>query len=295
MSGPSQGPARARAWHRSQAGVSIVEMIIATFVGLLALLGVLFIYKAQNKGVVIQGSMSEMRMNAQFTLNEAMYYLAPAGLGLPDEMDGIDTSGADLLIHTNSTKKSAPATKDLAFAGANQIKYLLNASSDTAIFKKKVFAVLQDVNSNMVKAEIVSVIPGTAVPLTAYIVLKGNKANFNAANTIYPLDVTRLHMCTGVGADTVEGYFRVVGEDHHSRSPAPALDTLTLAEGIDSLGYAYWMSGGAVQNNLPANLDNLQRIEIIVRARTLIKDVKIPGDGYHRQTMRAKINFRRSF
>jgi hypothetical protein len=271
--------------------MSVLEMVVATFVGLLALVGVLFIYKAQNKGVVIQGSISEMRMNAQFTLNEAMYYLAPAGLGLPSELDAIDTSGGDLLVNTNPTKKSAPATKDGAFATAGQVKFFLNAPSDTVLFRKKAYAVLQDKNSNQVRAPIVTVTPGAA----AFIVLKSSAANFNAGTTIYPLDVTRLHVCTGVGADTVEGYFRILVDNPGIRNPAVTLDSLTLAEGIDSLGYGYYLADGTASGTLPANLDNLQRIEIVVRAKTLLKDVKIPGDGYHRQTVRAKVNYRRSF
>jgi hypothetical protein len=278
-----------------QAGVSIIEMVIATFVGLMALLGVLFIYRAQSKGVAVQGSISEMRMNAQFTLNEVMYYLAPAGLGLPDEMEAVDTSRGDLLVNTNSTKKSAPVTMDAAFLTAGQVKYFFNASGDTALFKKKVYVALQDINSDEVKAKILKVIPGTAAPSTAYIILSGNKANFNSGNTIYPLEVTRLHVCTGAGADTVAGYFRVLGDNPFLRAPAVTLDSLTLAEGIDSLGYAYWLTGGTSTNALPSNLDNLQRIEIVVRAKTLLRDAKLSGDGYHRQTMRAKVNYRRSF
>ncbi len=54
-----------------QKAYSLLELLTASFIGIVAVTGILYVYKIQHKSMLTQTSISEMRMNGQFTLNEA--------------------------------------------------------------------------------------------------------------------------------------------------------------------------------------------------------------------------------
>jgi hypothetical protein len=166
------------------------------------------------------------------------------------------------------------------------------AAADAELFRKAPFAAALAGNQAL-EAEILSVGPAPSAG-EALVELRGNPSGFPAAAELYPLERLRLHVCTGRGADTLAGDFRVLS------AGAPGgreltLDTLTLAEGIESLSYSYFLAGRRDSlTTFPADLDSLRSIRVQVVARTLKPDRALPGDGYRRQTLVAKVNYRRS-
>jgi hypothetical protein len=275
---------------RGQAGFSLVELLVASLIGTMAILGILYLYKSQHKTMLVQSGASEMRMNGQFTLNEAQYYLGHAGLGLPSNFGNLLESGGDLVIRMNTAKKSCPAAMDPA--SNTSVTYFRIARTDTALFSGKAFAASL-LGSGVVEAPIVGVAPKSGDPAGALIALAGDKSGFSAATTLYPVERVRLHRCSGEGADTAEGDFRILQEDPGKRAGLRQ-DSLTLAEGIESLGYRYFLLNRDSAAFIPSRLDSLQRIEIRVVARSRIKDRDAGGDGYKRDTLTAKVGYRRS-
>jgi hypothetical protein len=241
--------------------------------------------------MVTQSGMADLRMNGQYTLNEVQYYLAHAGLGLPGNMSDVFTNRGDMVVKMNGTKKSAVAFMHASSNGARTV-YRIRAA-DSALFSNKSFAVALVGNFPM-EAEILSVGGQAGQADSALVTLLGNRMDFSASTMLYPMDRVRLHVCTGLGADTAAGDFRVLYERPGARSGITA-DSLTLAEGIETLDYAYFLVDRKDSLTvLPANLDSLQCIKIKVIAKTVKKDQHLAGDGYHRQTLTAKVNFRRS-
>lgn len=275
---------------RRQAGFSLLELLLASFLGLLALSGILYLYKGQHKTMAVQGGISEMRMNGQFTLSEAQYYLSHAGLGLPANFQNLVQDAGDLVIRMNPSKRSAAAAMDPASNGTHTVYRI--SSADSSLFSGKAYAAAL-AGSGMAEAPIVAVVPRPGFPAESLVRLSGSKAGFSASTTLFPVDRVRLHRCSGLGADTVEGDFRVLRDDPGLRAGL-AQDTLTLAEGIESIGYRYILNNRATVAALPANLDSLLMVEVTVVARSGVVDRAASGDGIRRDTLRARAGYRRS-
>ncbi|MEO6097816.1 MAG: hypothetical protein ABIW76_20035 [Fibrobacteria bacterium] len=267
----------------------MIEVIVASILGLLVLISIMYLYKAQNKNMLVQGSLSEMRLNGQFALREVRNYLMHAGLALPTDLRSLETAGSDLLIKVNTAKRSSAATLDPVSTSIETIYRVPMA--DTTWFRPAGFAAVEG-EGKVVEG------PIKAIRLLisqnqAQIVLTGDKARFPSSGKLYPMDKKRLHLSTGIGGDTAAGEFRILDEKPVNRAGV-AVDSLPLAEGIESLRYRYFMSNRDSSIVLPANLDSLARIEITVVARTLLPDPSLLGDGYRRQTLKARVGFRRS-
>lgn len=273
-----------------QKGFSLVELLIASLVGFLAMTGILYLYKTQHKNMMVQGGASEMRMNGQYTLNESLYYLAHTGLGLPPNFRNLAVSSGDLVIRMNTSKKSSPASMDPSSNVSVTVYRIPRA--DMPIFSGRAFAAAM-VGSGFLEAAILSVDPQPGDPSGALVSLAAGKSGFSPATTLYPVERIRLHRCTGAGADTAEGDFRVLQENPGKRAGL-VQDSLTLAEGIESLSYRYFLINRDSVAALPSSLDSLQRIRIIVVAKSPVKDRDVSGDGYRRDTLTAKVAYRRS-
>jgi hypothetical protein len=273
-----------------QAGFSLLELLLASFLGLLALSGILYLYKGQHKTMAVQGGISEMRMNGQFTLSEAQHYLTHVGLGLPANFRNLSLEGGDMVVRMNPSKRSAAASMDPASNGTETV-YRISAA-DAWPFADMAYAAAL-VGGGAVEAPILSVVPRPGFPAESLVRLKGSKTGFSAATTLFPVDRVRLHRCTGIGADTVAGDFRVLRDDPGLR-PGLKQDTLTLAEGIDSIGYRYVLNNRTVVGALPVSLDSLLQVEVTVVAVSSVQDRDAAGDGRKRDTLRARVGYRRS-
>ena len=287
--GANIGSGCLKEWNES--GFSLLEILIASFIGVLAMTGLFYLYKAQNKSMLVQIGISELRMNGQYTLNEIQHYLAHAGLGLPAGFNGILVVGGDLVVRINESKKSIPASKD-GTSTSTSVIYRISAS-DTDLFRDKAYAAAHRGNS-AVEGAIRSIKPRAGYPSEALVVLSGDQANFPSLTNLFPLDRMRLHRCTGVGADTLEGCFKVMPENP-GFGPGKREDSLTLAEGIESIRYRFVMANGDTLSTLPSNLNALSRVEIKVDARTRLRDPSLlEGGGFRRQTLLAVVAYRRS-
>ena len=275
---------------RPQAGFSLLELLLASFLGLIALMGILYIYKGQHKSMAVQGGISGMRMNGQFTLGEAQFYLSHVGLGLPSNFRNLSLDAGDLVIRMNPSKRSTAAAMDPSSNGSQTVYRI--AAADSALFSGKGY-VAALVGGGVAEAAIVAVVPRPGVPTEALVRLSGGKSGFSAVSTLYPVDRVRLHRCTGIGSDTVEGDFRVQHDDPGLRAGLQQ-DTLTLAEGIESIGYRYILNSRAVVGALPVSLDSLLMVEVTVVAKSAVADRAAAGDGRKRDTLRAKVGYRRT-
>lgn len=275
---------------RTQAGFSLLELLIASFIGFMAMVGILYLYKSQHKNMMLQGGASEMRMNGQFTLNEAQYYLARAGLGLPANFKNLFESSGDLVIRANPSKKSSQASMDPS--SNTSVTVFRIPGADTALFSGRAYAAAP-VTGGVLESAILGVAPMAGDPASALVSLAGDKNAFAPATILYPVERVRLHRCGGTGSDTAEGDFRVLPENPGKR-PGLKQDSLTLAEGIESLSYRYILINGDIVSALPMALDSLQRIEVRVVAKSQVRNRSAEGDGYKRDTLTARVGYRRS-
>ena len=273
----------------SEHGISLVEIMVASLVGMLAISGILYLYKAQHKSMMVQEGSTEMRMNGQYALNEAQYYLSLAGLGLPPNFKCLSASAGDLVIRMNTRKKYSPAKLDPAGDASHAI-YRIPAV-DVGLFAGRSFAAAWAGN-RVVEVRILAIGQGPGSPGEALLTLAGNKNDFNPESSVYPVERIRLHRCTGLGADTAAGDFQTVHLDADKWSSSGNASQV-LAEGIESLTYRFFMANKDSVDALPSSLDSLTQIGIKVVAKSPIRDRHASADGFKRDTLMAKMSFRR--
>ncbi len=277
---------------RGQAGFSLLEILTASFIGFLAMVAILYLYKSQHKNMRVQDGISQMRMNGQYALNESEYYLGRVGLGLPSNLRYLmqDLSG-DLIIMMNSTKKYSPGTLDGASNDAQTVYSIPIA--DTAFFSGKSYAFAHP-GAGEESVPITSVAPQPGRPGFALLTLACGKGGFQDDANLFPVERVRLHLCTGSGADTLAGDFRVLYDDAGKRQGL-VQDTLTLAEGLEVLAYRFFLTNNDSTSALPASLQSIRQIEVRIAVKSQVRNRSAAADGYARDTLRARVNYRRSF
>ena len=262
---------------------------MASFLGVLVLSGILYLYKNQNKQMLIRNGKAEMLMNGQFTLNEIQYTMGRLGLGLPSNYDYLTYSSGDLVVRANSSKLSSAGTMD---AGSNSSRTIYSIPiADTILFVDKSWAVVRLTSGNT-EVTIEKVAPKSGFPLFALITLTGDKALFPNAATIYPEERIRIHRCTGIGADTLKNNFKLIYENAGKRAGINTL-ALTLAEQVDSIGFKFYLTSGDSLDILPVPQTLFNQVGVTVRVKSDLRDRARSGDGYARDTLTAKVNYRR--
>ncbi len=263
---------------RYMRGFSLLELLAASFLGLLVITGILYLYKSQHKSMLVNSSVSELRMNGQYALNEAQYYLMHAGLGLPSGVPDLEFSQGHLVVKMNLSKAGFAAAKH-ASSTALKTVFKLNDPDEASAFSDVAYLLVRGRTSDAAITEFTTV--GGEVRMT----IADDESNYGANVTLYP--VVRMAL-----RRDAEGNFKVVSE---SPSDPDGLSALTLAEGIDTLSFQFITKAGVASDTLPVPLRDLEKVSIRVVARTLYQDGKHAGDGYRRQQFATVIGYRRSF
>lgn len=281
---------RAAAGKSGETGFTLIEIILSSVIGLIAITGILYQFKGQHRNMVNQSGLSGIRMNGQYTVNEIGYYLNHVAMGLPKNLNGLLMEDGELVIKLNPTRKSAAAVKSAMSNGARTIYDIPIA--DAALFDAVGRAVAL-MGSLPVEAEIISVAPAPGKPALAQVALDGNEADFPLRTELFPEARVKIHVCSGIGADTSAGDFRLLYETPRKRAGIRP-DSLTFAEGVESVRYSFIKTDRDSVSALPTDLDSLLSIRVQVVTRTRIPDPHLPGDGIQRQAFSSSVNYRRS-
>jgi hypothetical protein len=259
-------------------GFSLLEMLTASFLGLLVLLGIQYVYKNQQKNMLVSSSVSELRMNGQYALNEAQYVLLHAGLGLPSTFRNLDTlPDGSLVAKTNESKEGFTAARHSS-STATRTFFRIDSLRAGSAFAQSGYVLVDGKPAEHAIASL------RLVSGRWHVEIASGMANFPARATLYPLNRIILKR-------EADGGFKASAQDPMNSG---LLSNLKLAEGIDSLKYRFISLGGARSPRLPVSLDTLERIEIRVVARSVYKDLKYPGDGYRRNAFSVVIGYRRT-
>ncbi len=264
--------------HRYMRGFSLLELMAASFLGLLVITGMLYLYKSQHKSMLVNSSMSELRMNGQYTLSEVQYYLTHSGMGLPSGFRDIEFSNGHLVVKMNRSKGGVAATKH-ASSNASKTVFQITDPDEASSFEDIAYLLVSGKSSEA------AITGNTTGGGSNQLTIAGDQSKYSANVTLYPVE--RLAMRRGN-----DGSFKVVSE---SPDDPDGISALNLAEAIDTLAFAFINKAGVKSDTLPVPLDNLERIEIRVVARTAYHDGKYAGDGYRRQQFKSIIGYRRSF
>jgi hypothetical protein len=271
------GPDRDPGSFRSMRGFSLLELLTASFLSLLVIIGIQYVYKGQQKNMLVSSSVSELRMNGQYTLNEVQHHLLHAGLGLPSGFRNLDSLDGSLVVKMNVSKEGFSAVRHSSSTTTRTYFRLDSLRAGDAFASSGYVLVRGKPTENAIAS--LKLVAGLW-----HVEIASGMANFPSQATLYPMNRVILKRET-------DGGFKATAQDPRN---AGTLSNLKLAEGIDSLAYHFISMSGARSTRIPASLDTLHRIEIRVVARTVYKDLKYPGDGYRRKAFSAIIGYRRT-
>lgn len=265
--------------YASEKGLSLLEVLIASTIAIIAIAGILYIYHIQHKNMVVQSGVAEMHMNSQYTLQETQYYLKHAGVGLPNHRHNIFPYGQGLGLRQNLSQKKITAVKHSSGNSSTRTTFRIPFHSDS-LFKYFVWPEGCEIDTTIQSISIVGNDTLLVIPM--------NSNNFpNAPTPINLIPVEHQYL-----ARDTQSFFRVQALAGSRSDLVP--DTLTLAEGIDTLSFKFVSIEKCTTSVLPVDLDTIQRILIKVSARTLKLDGTYAGDGYHRESLQASISYHRN-
>lgn len=262
---------------RIDRGFSLLELLAASFLALLVLAGAFYVYKSQYRNMLVKTSIAEMRMNGQYALNEAQYYLMHAGMGLPPGLICLAFSDSNLVVKSNPSKKGFAARK-LPLAVSTEAGFRLDNPADAKGFENAAYVAVPGQRD---EKAVLAFSPSTGV-----LRLQGDWARFPDQAILYPLARMEIRRES-------DGRFRI-REQRPGFRPDSADGSLTLAEGIDRLRYRFISKSGARSGSIPVSLDTLERIEIRLTARAQYQDPRYRGDGYRREDFSLVTGYKRS-
>jgi hypothetical protein len=264
--------------------------LIASFIGFLAITAALYLYRAQHKSMLRQSALSEMRMNGQYALQELQYYLKHAGLGLPSSAEYLILRDGELTVRINWTKSGAPAVK-ISARGSTRADFLIPAG-DAPLFKDKAYAMVMS-GSQAFEGEILALTPA-AEPGRFLLRITGRSDDFPGNTMAYPVERLRLHHAVDGESAERGGEFHLKPENP-GRLPGLRMNTLVLAEGVESIRHRFITRSGDTLNLLPRDLGDLKQSEVRVVVRSLFSNRQANGPESARDTLTARVAYSRSF
>jgi hypothetical protein len=273
-----------------RSGFSLVEILIAASIGFLAVTAALYLYRAQHRSMLRQSALSEMRMNGQYALQELHYYLKHAGLGLPSSADDLILRDGELTVRINWTKAGAPAEK-ISARGASRAEFLIPAG-DAPLFKDKAYAMVMS-GSRAIEGEILALAPA-GDPGRFLLRIAGSSDDFPGNTMAYPVERLRLHHAAQGEAAERGGEFHLKPENP-GRLPGLQMNTLVLAEGVESIRYRFITRSGDTLGILPTDLNDLKQSEVRVVVRSLFSNRQATGPESARDTLTARVAYSQSF
>ncbi len=261
---------------KSNAGMSLIEMLIGLFLAGLVTASVFEIYINQHKNWMIQDDVTNIQQNGRAAIDELSSQLRMAGHELPlgiEAIEAYDTNPDTLIINFSSNGCNAPIAFDMATNTADlrcdgsdiscfndgQLAYIFHPDSGGGEF-----FTISDVQAGS------SVIQHSSSPLsTPYdkdaIVLSLNRYKYfiDTSDSLHPNLMLQL----------------------------PGQSAQVYAENIEDLQFRYTMKGGFVVNVPPAAGD-VREILIDLTARSDKPDIDFADAPYRRRTYSTKVNLR---
>lgn len=272
---PSNPPSALLKPSRPQAGFSLLELLAASLIGFLAVLGILEVYRIQSESFKVQTDKSTTRMNAQFTLEEARREVMHAGMGLPSSHRRLYLEGRDLVVLGNGAKREIRALRRGGAAGGTRFSI---APAEARLLREHGF-VLMPTTSGPREVDLLAVDTVTG------------EIRVGAPPGEFPADTLRVFPIRKVRLALREAGFSVYPLLGRRGGPR---DSLVLAEGIDTLSFRFVNQAGDTVA-VPPDPEDLMAVKIKVVAKSVIPARQMaPGeeDGYARETLSALVAFR---
>ncbi len=253
----------------SQAGLTLVELMVGAFIGMMAIAIAMSLYLTQHKSHLRQTSITDAQMNAQFVIGEVQHHLMHAGLGLPREFQGLMYEPGRITVRLNPTKRQIQRTgRSSPASGVTRIEF---APADAEHFRDIHHAIVRYDNS-------LRIFPILAFdPSRASVDLPGDIDLFETGTNpfIYPAQEFVLLLD--------QGYFRI----DRASSKGPPASSLGLAEGVSSLVLRFKTKGSGIWLTNAPLLNDLEWMEIDVTTRALT-----PGMDDIKQNLKTRVAYR---
>jgi prepilin-type N-terminal cleavage/methylation domain-containing protein len=255
---------------RNQRGMTLIEVLIAIFIGTFAVLGIYRLFSSSLRSYNMQEQLTSMYQNGTYTIKILSEVLMQAGADLPQYKFTIlkVSSPNNFYLRVNPTG----AVYELSLPTLTNVSKIPDSLAVPFMACDSIVADSLSLDSSLKLYDITSV--DTQPPP------KWDTIRLNSSGTFYQ-------------GSTIYGYKAI---SYYKQGNAICSNTDTLAENIDSFCVIYYNKSHTATTTI---WDSMFTAKIYVRTRTSLPDprYKCPGfnDGYRRLPMSTEVRFRNKF
>jgi prepilin-type N-terminal cleavage/methylation domain-containing protein len=257
-------------------GFSLLELLVAIFLGALVVTAVYSLFVMQNKSFINQNVVSDMQQNVRMTMNILSSEFRMAGFGFSINGDYKTTAAATpsyAITPTNST--SGPDSVNLQYGINPSVLTSALASSTTSPmsvssisgFAQNDFVIVSD-GQNASRLQISATPTGNTIPFTTVSPSNFPTGGFGVGSRVYKLREVEYRVSNNV----LQSREKIHSVWQAWQDVANNIEDLQLAyQGIDT------PSGTWLDNPSPVNRTTITDVQINILARGGIEDLQFTG------------------
>lgn len=260
----------------SNAGMSLIEMLIGLFLAGLVTASVFEVYINQHKNWVIQDDVTNIQQNGRAAIDELSRQLRMAGHALPagiKSIEAYDTNPDTIVINYVSNGCDATISDPMPRPSA-ELKLL---GQDISCFYDDQWAYIWDPVAQTGEFFMITEVQGAAYHIQHRTMALSKKYDQGAIL----LSLSRLKYYIDY-SDTLHPNLML---------EIPGLGTSVYAENIEDLQFKYTMRNGIVYDTPPI-IEDIREIQITVRARSDKPDIDFEENPYRKREYATKVNLR---
>jgi prepilin-type N-terminal cleavage/methylation domain-containing protein len=247
--------------HRSQSGMTLVELLIALLISGLIISAGYALYLVQHKGWIIQEEISNAQHNVRAAIRELETEIRLAGYGLEGGIEPIYASNTDpdtiVIIHQNESNCRAWLDQDMSYPGDR-----MRCSTDVSCFEEDSWAFAYDFAADTGEFFLV----GTVITGDEELQPSASLSRSYAAGSI--VMVLDYHKFYVDAADTNHPNLMM---QRYGETPQ------VYAEDIEDLQFSYGLANGVFMD-VPPVASVVREVIITLTARTGRRDLQFEGE-----------------
>lgn len=256
-------------------GFSLLELLVAMFLGALVVTAVYSLFVMQNKSFINQNVVSDMQQNVRMTMNILSSEFRMAGFGFSINGDYKTTSGATTYALTPTNSTSGPDSVNLQYGINPTVLTGALASSDTSPmsvssisgFAQNDFVIVSD-GQNASRLQISASPSGNTIPFTIVSPSSFPNGGFGVGSRVYKLREVEYRVSNNV----LQSREKIHSVWQAWQDVASNIEDLQLAyQGIDT------PSGTWLDNPSPVNRTTITDVQINILGRGGIEDLQFTG------------------
>ena len=264
---------------RDSSGITLIEILIASVIGVIATAAAVEIYIHQHKNWIIQEGISDLQQNGRAAIDEVAQKTRMAGYGVFEGLEAIVSRSASGTTDPDSITMvflHEPVCTSSLSAPMPQPSAELKCSGDISCFEDDQWCYIYDPNTKTGEFFIITHVQAAALHIQHNTMVLSKK--YPAGSQLYTFDLYRYFV--DFWSDTTHP---VLMRQEFANNPD------IYADNISDLQILYQMTDGTVLDTFPASR-YVRQVDIEVVARTKKEDLLL--EDYRYDTLRTSVQVR---